>query len=160
MSLYKWSCYDHIWPFFCHMYVYLSQNWGLDGHFKVLNRSEPWFIQNLWLKMQIFPYMFFGNIVEKKCIWVFWVLVFFPFCVIIIVPIMIQTSLGPQNVRLNLSFVKDFLIVGTKMARNGRKMAIYQMQILMINLWFSQDPTPPQGSFCVITLEPIKILTC
>ena len=59
---------------------------------------------------------------------------FFPFCVIIIVPIMIQTSLGPQNVRLNLSFVKDFLTVGTKMARNGRKMAIYQMQILMINL--------------------------
>ena len=52
----------------------------------------------------------------------------------IIVPIMIQTSLGPQNVRLNLSFVKDFHIVGTKMARNGRKMAIYQMQILMINL--------------------------
>ena len=45
---------------------------------------------------------------------------------------MIQTSLGPQNVRLNLSFVKDFLIVGTKMARNGRKLAIYQMQSLMI----------------------------
>ena len=55
--------------------------------------------------------------------------------------------------------VKDFHIVGTKMARNGRKMAIYQMQILMVNLWFSQDLVQPQGTFCVITFEPIKILT-
>ena len=61
---------------------------------------------------------------------------------------MIQTSSAPQNDCLNLSFVKDFCIVGTKMARNGDKMArngdkmarngdkmaIYQMQILLINL--------------------------
>ena len=40
MSLYKWPCYDHFWPFFCHLYVHLSQNWGLDGHFEVLNRSN------------------------------------------------------------------------------------------------------------------------
>ena len=31
-------------------------------------------------------------------------------------------------------FMKDFYIVGTKMARNGPKLAIYQLQILMINL--------------------------
>ena len=40
MSLCKWPCSDHFWPFFCHLYVYLSQNWGLDGHFEVLNRSK------------------------------------------------------------------------------------------------------------------------
>ena len=26
MSLYKWPCYDHFWPFFRHLYVHLSQN--------------------------------------------------------------------------------------------------------------------------------------
>ena len=31
------------------------------------------------------------------------------------------TGLAPQNDRLNLSFVKDFHVVGTKMTRNGRK---------------------------------------
>ena len=66
------------------------------------------------------------------CFLPFWVLL--AFCVITVVPIMIQTCSAPQNDRLNLSFVKDFHIVGTKMARSGRKMAIYQMQILMINL--------------------------
>ena len=30
----------------------------------------------------------------------------------------------------------------------------------MINLWFSQDLAQPQGTFCVITFEPIKIQTC
>ena len=39
-------------------------------------------------------------------------------------PIKIQTSLSPQNDRLNLSFVKDIHVVGEKMARNGRKMDI------------------------------------
>ena len=51
---------------------------------------------------------------------------FFPFCVIIIVPIMIQTSLGPQNVRLNLSFVKDKHTYGKKMARKGPTTVVYQ----------------------------------
>ena len=59
---------------------------------------------------------------------------FFAFCVISVVPIIIQTYSAPQNDRLNLIFVKDFHIVGTKMARNGRKKAISQMQALMINL--------------------------
>jgi hypothetical protein len=47
---------------------------------------------------------------------------------------MIQTYSAPQSDRLNLHFVKDFHLVDTKMARNGCKMAIYQIQILMINL--------------------------
>ena len=83
--------------------------------------------------MQIFPFPVFCDIVEKKAFVVF-AGFFFAFCVITIVPIMIQTCLAPQNDRLNLSFVKDFHMVGKKMARNGWKMAIYQMQVLMISL--------------------------
>ena len=51
MSLYKCPLYDHSWPFFCHMYGYLSQNWGSDGHFVVVNRSKSWLGQELWPQM-------------------------------------------------------------------------------------------------------------
>ena len=27
----KWPLYNRFWPFFCHMYVYLAQNWGSEG---------------------------------------------------------------------------------------------------------------------------------
>ena len=87
--------------------------------------------------MQIFPFPFFSDIVEKNA-FVFFVFlcfcVLFAFCDITVVPIMIQTCSAPEIVRLNLHFVKDFHIDGTKMARNGCKMVIYQMQILMTNL--------------------------
>ena len=49
---------------------------------------------------------------------------FLGFCVIIFVPIKIKTHKAPQNDRLNVSFVKDLLIVGEKMARSGCKTAI------------------------------------
>ena len=100
----------------------------------VLNRSKPWLNQKLWLKMQIFPFLFFCDILEKMhlCFLCFWFS--FAFCVITVVPIMIQTCSAPQNDRLNLHFLKDFYIVDTKMARNGCKMVFYQMQILMMNL--------------------------
>ena len=65
MSLYKWPLYDHSWPFFCHMCVYLSQNWGSDGHFEVLNRSYLWLVQKLWHKMQLFPFLFLCDFVKK-----------------------------------------------------------------------------------------------
>ena len=45
------------------------------------------------------------------------------FYVVALVPTKIQTSQAPQNVPLNLSFVKDTNVVGRKMARNGGKMA-------------------------------------
>ena len=63
--------------------------------------------------------LFLYKIAEKKEVEIF------AFCVIPVLPIMIQTCLAPQNDCLNLSFVKDFHIVGTKMAKNGRKMTIY-----------------------------------
>ena len=50
-------------------------------------------------------------------------------------PIKIKTCLAPQNDRLDLSFVKDTYVVVEKMARNGRKTAIYQSQILSISLY-------------------------
>ena len=38
------------------MYGYLSQNWGSDGHFDMLNGSKFWLVQKLWHKLQIFPF--------------------------------------------------------------------------------------------------------
>ena len=51
MSLYKCPLYDHSWPFYCHMCEYLSQNWGSDGHFEMLNGSKSWLGQKLWPQM-------------------------------------------------------------------------------------------------------------
>ena len=45
----------------------------------------------------------------------------FPFC---------HNFLAPQNDRLNLTFVKAIYAVAGKMARNVRKMLIYETQIL------------------------------
>ena len=142
---------------FWQLYDYISQNWGSDGHFEVLNRSIPWLIQKLWLKMQIFPFSFFCDIVKKMhlCLLQFWVLS--SFCVITVVPIMIQTCSAPQNDSLNLRFVKYVHIVGKQMAKNCSKMVIYQMQILVISLSFNQDQVWPHAIFCVITFQPIKI---
>ena len=53
----------------------------------------------------------------------------FAFCVITFEPIKVKTCSAPQNDRLNLSFVKDFYLVAKKMARNGRKMTIYEAKI-------------------------------
>ena len=56
MSLYKWPLQDLFWPFFRHMCVHISQNWGSDSHSKVLNRSYLWLVQKLWHKTQTFPF--------------------------------------------------------------------------------------------------------
>ena len=56
----------------------------------------------------------------------------FAFFVITFEPIKVQMCSAPQNDRLNFSFVKDIHVVGNKMARMGRKTAIYQSQILGI----------------------------
>ena len=61
-------------------------------------------------------------------------LVLFVFCVIPVVPIMIQICLAPQNDRLNLSFVKYFGVASLKMARNGQKIVIYEAQIFIFFL--------------------------
>ena len=57
MSLYKLPLYDLFWPLFWYMYVHLSQNWGSDGHFEVLNRPYLWLVEKLWCKTQIFPFL-------------------------------------------------------------------------------------------------------
>ena len=67
---------------FCNMYVHLSQNWGSDGHFEVLNRSYLSLVQKLWHKMQIFPFNFFLRFCTKTDIWVFWIFGVFVFFVI------------------------------------------------------------------------------
>ena len=111
----KWPFYDHFPPFFGNYMTifHKTEVQPVIGHFEVLNKSKPWLIQKIWLKMQIFPFLIFRDIVEKNAF------VFFAFCVVTVVPIMIQTCSASQNDRLNLSFVKEFHIVGTKMPRNG-----------------------------------------
>ena len=89
MFLYKWPLYDLFWPFFCHVYLHLPQNWGSDGHFEEVNKSNLWLVQNLWHKTQIFPFLFllrFGTKTDICLFCVFCVLVFF---VITFVPIKI-----------------------------------------------------------------------
>ena len=58
------------------------------------------------------------------------------FCVItkIQLTIKIQTCSAPLNERLNLSFVKNNYVEGENLARNGRKTAICQSQIMVISL--------------------------
>ena len=41
-------------------------------------------------------------------------------------PNKIQACLAPQNDRLNLSFVREFHVVGKKMTKNSQKMAIFE----------------------------------
>ena len=50
----------------------------------------------------------------------------FAFFVINFEPIKVQTRSAPQSDHLNFSFVKAFHVVGGKIARMGRKTAIYQ----------------------------------
>ena len=53
-QLWFWPFYDHLWSFFHKLHFYPSQNWGSDGHFEVLNKSESWLDQKLWHKSQFF----------------------------------------------------------------------------------------------------------
>ena len=55
-------------------------------------------------------------------------------CVITFEPMKIETRSAPQNNSLNLSFVKDIYTDGRKLARDVRKTAICQSQILVYSL--------------------------
>ena len=44
----------------------------------------------------------------------------------------IQTHQAPQNDWLNLSFLKDFCLVGEKMARKGHKMVIFESKFFWV----------------------------
>ena len=153
MSLYKCPLYDHSWPFFCHMCVYLSQNWGSDGHCEVLNRSSLWLVEKFWRKTQIFPFPFFLRFCTKTDICIFFVFYVFVFFVITFVPIKIQTCLAPQNDRGNLSFVKDKGLVGQTWPDLVPKW-------LFISCYFlgaRRTCMVPQTTFEAITFDPIKI---
>ena len=51
MATDKWPFYDHFWSFFCQLYIHLSQNWGSNGHFEMLNGPKSWLGQKLWPQM-------------------------------------------------------------------------------------------------------------
>ena len=46
--------------FFCQLHEHLSQNWGSNSHFEVLNVSKSLFDQKLRHKTQNFPFPFFN----------------------------------------------------------------------------------------------------
>ena len=73
------------------------------------------------------------------------------FCVIIFEQIEVQTCSAPQNERLNLSFVKDIYVDSGKLARNGRKTALYR--------FVSNQVQKNIFAFCVINFEPIEVQT-
>ena len=93
MSIYKWPLYDYFWPFFCHMYVHLSQNCGSEDHFEVLNRSYLWLVKKLWHKTQEFPFLFFSRFCTKTDICIFFVFYIFLFFVMTFVTIKIDQHL-------------------------------------------------------------------
>ena len=63
----------------------------------------------------------------------------YAFCIISFESIEILTHSSPQNDRLNLSGVKDIYIDGGNLARNVRKTAICQSQILVQSLGQTQS---------------------
>ena len=74
--------------------------------------------------MKIFIFLVFCDYVKKLT---FAFLFFMHLWSYLFVPIKIYICQAPQNDHLNLSFVKDEHIVGKNIARNGHKMAIYQL---------------------------------
>ena len=62
----KWPFYDHFWPFLCQLYENISQNWGSDGHFEALNKSESWHKTHTKPKTQKEQMFFFYNIAKKR----------------------------------------------------------------------------------------------
>ena len=61
----NWKSGPHFLPLYCLRYDHLSQNWGSEDHFEMLNGYNFWLVQQLWHKMQIFPFPFFCNFVQK-----------------------------------------------------------------------------------------------
>ena len=65
-NLWVWLFYSHFWGIFCQPYRYLSQTFGADGHFEVLNMSKSQLDQKLKAKMQIILFLFFFNFGRKN----------------------------------------------------------------------------------------------
>ena len=114
---------DHFWSFFCLLYHIFHKTEVQTVILRCLTGLNLDSFKTYDSKCKYFHICFLAILQKKNAFEFFGFWFFFPFCVIIIVPIMIQTSLGPQNVRLNLSFVKDIHIVGKKIVNNGPKTA-------------------------------------
>ena len=58
-----WVCpfYNHFWSLFCKLHIYLSQNWGADGHFEELNVSKSQLDQELHHKSKMLLTTVFFN---------------------------------------------------------------------------------------------------
>ena len=87
----KWPFLDHIWPFFGHLHVCLSQNWDSDGPFEVLNESKSSLVPKLWQKTlkckkhKRWKHLFLYKIAKEKEMEIF------AYCVITFEPIISKT---------------------------------------------------------------------
>ena len=75
----------------------------------------------------------------------------FAFCAITFEPIEVHSCSELQNDSQNLSFVKYIYVDSGKLARNGRKTAIYHFVSIQVQKNIL--------AFCVITFEPIEVQT-
>ena len=95
--------------------------------------------------MQIFSVFFFCDFVKKRpylCIVQrFFIYYMFFICVSVISfgPIKAQTRSTPQNERLNISFVKDIMVAGKKLARNCPRTDCCQLQIFSNTLYYKSS---------------------
>ena len=74
--------------------------------------------------------------VLQRFLAIFWKLHKFVFCFIMFEPINTVTCSASENECLNFSFLKDIHVVDKKIARKGRKMPIYQSQVLSNSLYY------------------------
>ena len=137
----KIAIFDSVLSFFWQLHRCLSQNWDSDRHFEVLNGSKFWFVQKLWHKTQIFPFLFFLDFVQKHKLASF---CFFVLCH--------NIAKWPSESQ----FYERYTNSWQKMAQYGCKMAIYQWlffgslpnshtasgPIWGYNFWTNQDLDP------------------
>jgi hypothetical protein len=65
-NLWVWLFYSYFRDIFCQPYTYLSQTFGADGHFEVLNMYKSQLDQKLKAKTQIILFLFFFNFGRKN----------------------------------------------------------------------------------------------
>ena len=71
-----------------------------------------------------------------------------------------MTHYAPQNDGLNLNFLKGVNVVAKKMAKNGLKMAFYELYISSFFLTKLKIKRKEKNVINVVAFDSIKILTC
>ena len=84
-----WLMNDCFTTVFVHLYAYYIDS---NGHFEVLNRSKSYFVQKLWLKIQIFLFPLFLEFCKKHLL----VFFFFFSCGFLLSFVIVSFLLNPH----------------------------------------------------------------